>query len=101
MKRPRRGTGCVNKLARASERVDELGAHALAVSKQARDVAPVDAAARYEKVVARAPSDAAQLKLSLRRRGVLAKPCACERESRVTLDARACGEQSMALCVAL
>lgn len=71
------------------------------MSQKARDIAPVDAAARDEKIVARATGDAAQLKLALRGRVVLAKPGACERESRVTLDARARREQSMTLGVAL
>ena len=79
--------------ARGGERVDEFRARPISVCEQARDVAPVDAAARDEQVVARAPRDAAQLQLARRGCGVLARRRAGERESRVALDALARGEQ--------
>lgn len=87
--------------AHVGERMDEFRAGALTMSQQARYVAPVDAAARDEKIVARAPCDAAQLKLALRRRSVPAKPRASERESRITLDAGARGKQRVTLDFAL
>ena len=45
--------------ARGGERVDKFCARSLSVCEQARDVAPVHAAARDEQVVARASRDAA------------------------------------------
>ena len=90
----------MSNIAGIGERVDEFRASAFAVSQQARDIAPVDAAASDKKVVARAPRDAAQLKFALRGRGIFAKPHASERQSRVTLNARARREQSVTLGLA-
>ena len=85
--------GFMRDFARGGERVDEFCARSLSVCEQARDVAPVHAAARDEQVVARAARDAAQLQLARRGRGVLARRRACKRQPRVALDALARGEQ--------
>jgi len=85
----------VREFADFGERVDEFCARALKVREQARDVAAVDAAPGGQKVVARAPGDAAQLHLARRGRVVAARAGAGQRESRVALDALASGEQSL------
>lgn len=86
--------------ARARERVNQLCARSLAVREQARDAAPVYAAPGCKKVVARAPRDAAKLKLALRRRFLFVGGSAREREPRVTLYALARGEERVALLLA-
>src|SRR4051812_3436728 len=83
--------------ARARERVNQLVARTLSVCEQARDAAPVNTAARSEQVVARAPGDAAKLKLSFGGRFAFARVGAREREARVTFYRFARGEQSVAL----
>lgn len=90
----------VRDFARARERVNQLCSCSLAVREQARDASAVDAAARRQKVVARAPRDAAKLKLALGRRFVLVGGSARERETGVALDALARREQSVALLLA-
>ena len=87
----------MREVAYVGEGVDEFGARALAMRQQARDVATVDAATGGEQVVARAPGDAAQLKLARRGRGVLARARAGQREAGVALDALARGEQRVPL----
>lgn len=84
-------------LADGGERVDELGAGALAVRDEPRDVAPVDAAAGDEQVVAASARDAAQLHLA--RRGSCVGSCvgAGRSEPGVTLDALARGVELVAL----
>ena len=83
--------------ARARERVNKLRARTLAVRDEARDAASVYAAPGDGEVVARAPRDAAKLKLALRRRVRLARVCARERETGVALYALARGEERVAL----
>ena len=73
------------------ECLNQLGARALAVRHEARDVAPVDAAARGEQVVAPATGDAAQLHLARRGSRLRARLRGGQRQTRVTLDALARG----------
>lgn len=96
----RAGIQFVCDFARARERVNQLCARSLAVREQSRDAAAVYAAPGSQKVVARAPSDAAKLKLALRRRFVFFSGGAREREPRITLDALARGEERVALLLA-
>ena len=86
--------------ARARERVNKLGAGALAVREQSRDAAPVYAATGSQEVVARAPRDAAEFELALGRRFIFVGGSAREREPRVTLDAFARGEERVTLLLA-
>ena len=86
--------------ARARERVNQLGASALAVREQPRDAATVYAATGGKQVVARAPSDAAEFQFALGRRFLFVGGRAREREPRVTLDALARGEERVALLLA-
>ena len=84
-------------LADGGEGLDELGAGARAVCEETRDVAPVDAAAGDQQVVAAAAGDAAQLHLAPRGSRVRARRGAGRREPRVTLDALARGVELVAL----
>lgn len=90
----------VRDFARARERVNQLCARALAVRAQACDASAVDAAARRQKVVARAPRDAAEFEFALGRRFVFVGGSARERETGVALDALARREQGVALLLA-
>ena len=96
-----RRVNVVRDFARGGERMDEFRARALAVCEQARDVAPVYAAARDEQVVARAARDAAQLQLARRRRNALSRRRAGERKPRVTLNALARSEEREPLRLAI
>ena len=87
----------VRGLADGGERVDQFGAGAFAVRDEPRDVAPVDAAAGDEQVVAAAPGDAAQLHLARRGSRVGRRRGAGRGEPRVTLDALARGVELVAL----
>jgi len=87
----------VRGLADGGERVDEFVAGARAVRDEPRDVAPVDAAARDEQVVAAAAGDAAQLHLARRRSRVGRRRSTGDGESGVTLDALARGVELVAL----
>src|SRR5215203_4453660 len=78
-----------------AERLNQLGARALAVRDEARDVAAMDAAAGREQIVAPAPGDAAQLHLARRRPRLRARLRGGERQPRVTLDALARGVERM------
>lgn len=60
---------------------------------ESRDVATMYAAPREKQIIARAPRDAAQLHLALRRGRACVRPLTGEREPRVTLHALACGEE--------
>lgn len=80
--------------------MNQLRSRSVAVREQARDAAPVDAAARGQEVVARAPRDAAELKLALRRRLFFVGRGARERETGVALYALARGEERVALPLA-
>lgn len=97
MKRVRRRIYLVCEVANFREGVDEFGACSLTVCQKARGVAPVDAAPGGEQVVARAPRDAAQLKLARRGRCILARTRAGQREAGVALDALARGKQRVPL----
>lgn len=88
------------RFAHPREGVNQLGARPLAVSEKARHVAPVDAAAGEQEVVARAAGETAQLQLALRRVRVPSRPDAGEREADVTLRALARGEHGEPLRLA-
>lgn len=96
----RAGMKFVCDFAHARERVNQFGARSLAVRDETRDAATVDATARDKQVVARAPRDSAQLQLALGGRFLFARVAARERESRVTLDALARGEERVPLRLA-
>lgn len=96
----RASTQFVRDFARARERVNQFCARPVAVREQARDASAVDAAARRQKVVARAPRDAAEFEFALGRRFVFVGRSARERETCVALDALARGEEGVALLLA-
>ena len=87
----------VRDFARARERMNQFCSRTLAVREQARDASAVDAAPGSQKVVARAPRDAAEFEFSFGRRFVLVGGSARERETCVALYALARREQSVAL----
>lgn len=68
--------------------------------EQSRNAAPVYASTGSQEVVARAPRDAAEFELALARRFLSVGGSARERESRITLDALARGEEHVALLLA-
>lgn len=80
--------------------MNQLRARTVAVREQARDAPAVDAAPGGQKVVARAPRDAAEFEFAPGRRFVFVGGSARERETGIALDALARAEESVALLLA-